>query len=142
MYHAVEILLLDQHTHRFLWQNFETSHDRDIFVITSVSFGDKPAENIATTALWKTAEMGEDRYPDAASVILKNTYADDIVDSVNDNKEAVELTKQKDELLEPGGFKVQVTQICGFYIFSYFKNMGSNRGFHKVLSILAFAKHV
>ena len=29
-------------------------------------------------------------------------------------------------------FKVQVTQMFGFYIFSYFKNMGSNRGFHKV----------
>ena len=33
-------------------------------------------------------------------------------------------------------FKVQVTQIFGFYIFSYFKNMGSNRGFHKVFLIL------
>ena len=39
-------------------------------------------------------------------------------------------------------FKVQVTQIFGLNIFSYFKNMGSNRGFHKVFSILAFAKHV
>ena len=38
--------------------------------------------------------------------------------------------------------KVEVTQIFGLYIFSYFKNMGSNRGFHKVFLILAFAKHV
>ena len=38
--------------------------------------------------------------------------------------------------------KVQVTQIFGFNIFSHFKNMGSNRGFHKVFSILARAKHV
>ena len=38
--------------------------------------------------------------------------------------------------------KVQVTQIFGFNIFSYFKNLGSNRGFRKVFSILAHAKHV
>ena len=38
--------------------------------------------------------------------------------------------------------EVQVTQIFGFNVFSYFKNLWSNRGFHKVFSILAFAKHV
>ena len=51
--------------------------------------------------------MGEDRYPDAACVILKNTYVVDIVDSVNGHKERVEMTKQLDELLELGGFKVK-----------------------------------
>ena len=51
--------------------------------------------------------MGEDRYPDAASVILKNMYVYDIVDSGNGRKEAVALTKQIDELLEPGAFKVK-----------------------------------
>ena len=76
----------------------ETSRDPDIFVI--------PVGNIATIALQKTAEMGKDRYPDAACVILKNTYVVDIVDSVNGHKETVEMTKQLDELLELGGFKV------------------------------------
>ena len=46
------------------------------------------------------------------------------------------------EKVSSGKVKVQVTQIFGFYIFSYFKNMGSNRSFHKVFSILAFSKHV
>ena len=85
----------------------ETSRDPDIFVISSVTFEDKPARNIATIALQKTAEVGEDRYPDAACVILKNTYVVDIVDNVNGHKETVEMTKQLDELLELGGFKVK-----------------------------------
>ena len=34
--------------------------------------------------------------------------------------------------------KVQVTQIFGIYIFSYFKNMGSNRGFHEVFPNFGF----
>ena len=38
------------------------------------------------------------------------------------------------------GFKVQVTQIFGFYIFSYFKNMESNRGFHKVFFNFGFCQ--
>ena len=37
-----------------------------------------------------------------------------------------------------GVIKVQVTQIFGFYIFSYFKNMESNRGFHKVFLNFGF----
>ena len=53
------------------------------------------------------------------------------------------LSKVTDEIADvKEQVKVQVTQIFGFNIFSYFKNMGSNRGFHKVFSILAHAKHV
>ena len=40
------------------------------YVMTSVSFGDKPAGTIATHALQKTAKINQDRLPEAASVIL------------------------------------------------------------------------
>ena len=56
IYHIVKIGILDQHTHRFLWQDCETQRTPDTYVMTSVSFGDRPAGNIAITALRKTAE--------------------------------------------------------------------------------------
>ena len=57
MYHAVKLSLMDQHTHRFLWRNLELHRKPDVYVMTSVSFGDRPAGNIAMAALRKTAEM-------------------------------------------------------------------------------------
>ena len=44
----------------------------EIYVITSVSFGDKPAGAIATLALQKTARLCENEYPKAIE-----TYVDD-----------------------------------------------------------------
>ena len=67
MYHAVKISLLDQHTHRFLWRNLKVDRKPDVYVMTSVSFGDKPAGNIAMAALHKTAEYAKQIYPEAAS---------------------------------------------------------------------------
>ena len=49
MYHAVKTDSIDQHTHRFLWRNMEIEREPDVYVITSVSFEDKPAGNIAGT---------------------------------------------------------------------------------------------
>ena len=52
--------VLDQHTHRFLWRDVSQDSGTSTYVMTSVSFGDKTAGNIATVALRKTAEMQKD----------------------------------------------------------------------------------
>lgn len=59
------------------WKN--TRHACNTF---KVSFRDKPSGTIATIALRKTAEMGADKYSEAAQVIKENTYKDDIIESV------------------------------------------------------------
>lgn len=107
MYHSVKITIQDQHTHRFLWRNLETNREPDIYVMTSVSFGDKPAGNIAMAALHKTAEMWKHVYPRAAETILKNTYVDDIIDSFPDKETAKSMTQDVDEILSNGGFSVK-----------------------------------
>ena len=66
----------------------EIEREPDVYVITSVSFGDKPAGNIATLTLRKTAGMRKETYPKAASVIQNSTYVDDIIDSVDSLNEA------------------------------------------------------
>jgi len=107
MYHAVKITELDQHTHRFLWRNMCVDKEPDTYVITSVSFGDKPAGNIATTALLKTAEMKRKEFPTAADLISKNSYVDDIIDSVKTMEEAVKTTNEADKILLSGGFAIK-----------------------------------
>ena len=107
MYHSVRIAELDQHTHRFLWRNMKLDREPDTYVMTAVCFGDKPAGNIAITALRKTAEMGSDAYPEAAEVILRNTYVDDIVDSFDDEEKADKIKREIEELIKIGGFRVK-----------------------------------
>ena len=41
MYHMVSIPALDQNVHRFLWRNFETGRQRDTYVKTVLTFGDR-----------------------------------------------------------------------------------------------------
>ena len=107
MYHTVATNALDQHTHRFLWRDMETTREPDIYVIQRVSFGDKPSGVIATVALRKTAEMGKDQFPESSQVILNNTYMDDIIESVDDRKKAKQITDDIEKLLNKGGFKLK-----------------------------------
>ena len=107
MYHAVKTKTIEQHTHRFLWRDMDTEKQPDTYVIQRVSFGDNPSGTIATIALRKTAEMGQDKYPKAAQVIKENTYMDDIIESVSDKEKAKKLAKDIENLLEEGSFKMK-----------------------------------
>ena len=66
MYHTVKTKPIDQHTHRFLWRDMDTTRDPDTYIIQRVSFRDKPSSIIAAVALRKTAEMVREKYPPAA----------------------------------------------------------------------------
>ena len=107
MYHTVATTTLDHHTHRFLWRDMNSNKEPDTYVIQRVSFGDKPSGAIATVALRKTAEMNKDRYPEATEIILTNTYMDDIIESVDTESKAKQLTDDIENLLEQGGFKLK-----------------------------------
>ena len=107
MYHAVKIGVLDQHTHRLLWRNLDILRPPDTYVMTSVSFGDKPAGNIAIAVLHKTAEMGKERFPKAASTVIDNTYIDDIIDSYDDLSVAKNIANQIDEFIKVVGFEIK-----------------------------------
>ena len=107
MYHTVKISELDQHTHRFLWRNMEDERCPDTYIITSVSFGDKPAGAIASLALRKTAELYADQSPVAAQTVIKNSYVDDIVDSFESHSEAENITSEIDTVIAKGGFSIK-----------------------------------
>ena len=63
MYNSVSICELDHRCHRFLWRDVGTWRDPDIYALTAITMGDRPAGTIATVALYKTAELSEEFYP-------------------------------------------------------------------------------
>ncbi|XP_041463438.1 uncharacterized protein LOC121414350 [Lytechinus variegatus] len=107
MYHRVLVPESDQHVHRFLWRNMQITRSPDTYIKTVLTFGDKPAPAMAQIALRKTAEEAESRHPEAAQVLKTCVYMDDICESVTDNPEAERLTKEIDQVLAEGGFKVK-----------------------------------
>ena len=82
MYNSVRISEVDQHPHRFLWRNLETDREPDHYVLTTVTFGDRPSGILAMMALRKTTEMDES-FPLTAEMINRNSYLDDILASVS-----------------------------------------------------------
>ncbi|CAC5376409.1 unnamed protein product [Mytilus coruscus] len=82
MYNAIRLSSLDQHTHRFVWRNLETHRDPDHYALLTVTFGDRPSGAISTLALHQTAKMYQHIYPDASKMVIRNSYVDDILQSV------------------------------------------------------------
>ena len=106
MYHRVLIPEANQHVLRYLWRNLNTEQETDTYIKTVLTFGDKPAPAMAQIALRKTAEDAAVTYPEAAQVLKDNTYMDDICDPVTTATRAEQLTKEVDEVLAKGGFRV------------------------------------
>ena len=102
MYHMVAIPPVDQHVRRFLWRNYETERQPDIYVKTVLTFGDRPAPTMAITAMHKTAKLKQDVKPKATEAIINNAYVDDICDSAGNANDAKTLISEVDEVLGAG----------------------------------------
>ena len=107
MYNAVKTTPLVQHTHRILWQDGDTTREPDQYALTTVTFGDKPGGSIATVAMRKTAEMSETTHPRESDIIQNESYVDDILSSVSEESEVLNLTTGIDAVLKKGNFIVK-----------------------------------
>ena len=106
MYNSVYLEPLEQHTHRFLWRDLE-DRPPDIWCITRVNMGNKPAGTISIEAADRTAEIFRHLSPKAADLIIYSSYLDNLVDSVPSYAEAQQLTKDANQILSKGGFTVK-----------------------------------
>ena len=107
MYHSIDITLKDQMTHLFLWRNMKTEEEPKTYAITVVNMGDKPSATIAQVALKKTAQESQDDFPEASSIILDNSYMDDISSSVESEEVAFRCMTEIEDILMKKGFKIK-----------------------------------
>lgn len=107
MYNSVFLEELELHTHRFLWRDLDPSRPPDVWCITRVNMGDKPAGAIAIEAKDMTADLFRECHPKAAKFIKESAYVDDLIDSVESLECARDLAQGTDSILGKGGFKVK-----------------------------------
>ena len=107
MFHSINTTVRDQMLHLFLWRNLDLGRTPDTYAIQVVNFGDRPSGAIALAALRQTADMSEEEFPEASLTVKRNSYMDDILDSVDRSDEAESLTEDVSKLLEKGSFRVK-----------------------------------
>ena len=113
MYNSVLISEVDKMTHRFLWRYMNIDKEPDHYCLQTVTFGDRSSGVIAMTALHKTAEMYKDKYPETATMIINNSYVDDIIHSCESTVEALEKITTTEEILKVGGFQMKQWVFAG-----------------------------
>ena len=107
MFHSIEIPIHDQMTHLFFWRDMQLDKNPEIFAMTALNMGDKPASAIAQTALRMTAEEAAEEFPEASEMIMRNSYMDDIPASAESKVAGMKLMKDAETLLAAKNFKIK-----------------------------------
>ncbi len=75
--------------------------------------GDTPVPAISTEAIYMTADRFKEDSPEAAQLIKKSTYVDNLIDSRTSLDNVVKVGREVEEMLEKRGFSVKCWQLSG-----------------------------
>ncbi|XP_063233612.1 uncharacterized protein LOC134537270 [Bacillus rossius redtenbacheri] len=91
---------------RILWR---PSDDDPVceYRLNTVTYGVSSAPYLAIRTLHQLAADEKDRFPRASSVLLKDTYVDDVVTGAPNAREAISLQRELIDLLKAGGFQLR-----------------------------------
>ena len=96
----------DQVYHRFLWRNSPTE-EPTVYQWLRLSFGDKPAPDIASNSIKVLAKASQVKEPQAATELLQHVYVDDVGGSCSTVQEAKQVTTGIDTILENVKFEIK-----------------------------------
>ncbi|XP_058827429.1 uncharacterized protein LOC131687365 [Topomyia yanbarensis] len=106
MYRMVRVQVADQSLQRILWRDSIEEPIRT-FELTTVTYGTASAPYLATKCLRSLAEEGAEMHPEAAKVLKKDFYVDDMLSGVDDVEDGKKLIQQLVELLESARFSLR-----------------------------------
>ena len=92
----------DVHMQRFLWRGMDKEAEPMTYAVKVNNFGVTPANCIAASALYKSADKFAEIYPSESKELKDQTYIDDeLMAAVN--METILETKRLDEICEHAG---------------------------------------
>ena len=94
MYLQIEVKEQDQSHFRLLWRDLHPNREPDVFEFNRLVFGKNSAPMESQFVAQEDSRRNQDRYPLAAETVLKSTYMDDSIDSVENDEEGVESYRQ------------------------------------------------
>ncbi|XP_070132563.1 uncharacterized protein [Drosophila bipectinata] len=106
MFHRINIREEDMQAQRFLW--YEKGSDKvDTYVMRAMTFGISCAPFIAHFVRDKNAETHQEEFPLALNAIQRAHYVDDFIDSMRNEQEAIQITREVIEVHRRGGFEIR-----------------------------------
>ena len=94
MYLQIEIKEQDRSHFQLFWRDLDPNWEPDVFEFSRLVFGKNSAPMESQFVGQENARRNQDRYPLATETVLKSTYMDDSIDSVENNDEGAELYRQ------------------------------------------------
>ncbi|XP_058467437.1 uncharacterized protein LOC131439240 [Malaya genurostris] len=105
MFHQVDISEQDQQCQRFYWR--DESGEIGTFVMRVMTFGSCCSPSCAQYVKNINAQRHSRDYPEAAEVIIKSHYVDDMLVSVESEEQAIELAQKVKFVHSQGGFEIR-----------------------------------
>ena len=96
----------DQVFHRFLWRSSLTE-EPTVYQWLRLSFGDKPAPDIASNSINFLAKASQVDEPEAATELLRHVYVVDVGGSCSTIQDAKRVTTRIDAILENRKFEIK-----------------------------------
>ena len=90
MFLQVRLPESDCQVHRFLRRDLKTSEELSTYVLLRVNFCDKPSPDMASYLLLKIDEEHRESAPEAAEIIKRDRYIDDLIHSCPSTKDAIQ----------------------------------------------------
>ncbi|XP_041787865.1 uncharacterized protein LOC121603240 [Anopheles merus] len=103
MYRQINIAAIDRPLQRILWRNSPTEPIRT-FQLNTVTYGTSCAPYLATKTLQVLSQVGASTHPEAAIILGRDFYMDDMLTGVNNIPEGQRVCQQLIDLLASGGF--------------------------------------
>ena len=97
-HNQVRLVIEDVHMQRFFWRGMKTDQPPKVYAVTCNNFGVSSANCIASSALYKSADLFADKYPDASVAIKEQTYIDDELPAAPTMEELQVKTDRMDEI--------------------------------------------
>lgn len=107
MYLQISLPEEDTHVHRFLWRNLDTTRQPTTYALQRVTFGDKPSPDMASFVMLKIADDNAEDNPNAAKILRKDRYMDDLIHSCPTPGKAIQSIKELDRVLATGSFQIK-----------------------------------
>ncbi|XP_053968619.1 uncharacterized protein LOC128870047 [Anastrepha ludens] len=107
MFHQIRVRSKDQTAQQFLWRHGNSSRDPDTYVMTVVTFGAACSPSLANFIKNKNASRFINENASAVGAIHRNMYVDDWLQSVDTQKELIDLALQVKHIHGEGGFEMR-----------------------------------
>ncbi|XP_062702895.1 uncharacterized protein LOC134285671 [Aedes albopictus] len=107
MYHQIQMRNDDQHCQRFFWKEHITDVEPSTYIVQVMTFGACCSPSTAQYVKNVHASKFQQEYPAAVEAIVKRHYVDDMLLSVEQEEEAVQLTRDVREIHASAGFEIR-----------------------------------